>query len=718
MEKEISYYLEFIRTLSSELVIRILLVLSNKYSYPREIAEILGVDETTVSRKLKKLEKYGLVESKWIKVGNKNVKAYSLVSDEIILKLSPLNLNIILGERKTGIDVNILSNYSTRVPRVYGFINRRKELNVLKNPSNRSIYIWGLSGIGKTWLVTKYVSEENTPVLWIDLNESTTLYNVLWRIASFLSKLLEEEFAKNMYLEYITEDNLVNYLSKLNVKFIIVFDGYERIHSTETREFIRNMLFHRNNNIKIIVISRFLDNELLKTSDKVIVLKLNEFTYNDIKAFFEKRGLVIHEKYIKVVEKLTSGIPLLINVFVNVLKHSDVGVDELDKVSEFSTVKKSLIKQIVEGLSTYEKELIRLLLLTGSPTPFSLIEYVIGRKKSREALLKLMYRGLINVQGENVYLHPIIHPHISEFVNEPFRKNYYRKIGEYYKKKCNSFYCKLKALDYYIRSGLYADAVEVLDKRLRSNQLDFATYSKNYLGLINKIDLSKIDWRGKTIVFCEKGIIEILLGYYDKALKDLDNCLKKAVVLKDQVYRVQALLSKAYIYAEIGRLDDSEKLVSKVEYSLAKNSEIHGIETLYYMLYLLKASIENIRGEHKKALANIFYGLELLNSINNPEYYALILLHLGYTYTLLEDYDKALKYLSKSKRIFRFLGNTYFVYLTDILIANAYVYKGLLQEAEELLQQPLKFFNEIEERVWNSRILNLLKTIGTIKEQG
>ena len=61
METDKKDYKVLLKAFSNDLIISILSILSSRDSYPREISRILGVSETTVSRKLRYLERIGIV---------------------------------------------------------------------------------------------------------------------------------------------------------------------------------------------------------------------------------------------------------------------------------------------------------------------------------------------------------------------------------------------------------------------------------------------------------------------------------------------------------------------------------------------------------------------------------------------------------------------------------------------------------------------------------
>lgn len=717
MIKGINYYKELLKTLSNELTIYILSVLSNRDSYPREIAEILGVDETTVSRKLKKLEKYGIVKSKWIRVEGRNVKTYSLVSDKVIIELSPLQLNITLGNNVVKINTGILLDHvSTNIPVAKDFIDREKELEILKSQEHKAIFIWGLSGIGKSWLVAKYVRDENIPVLWINLSESTTLFNILWKIASFLNKLGRNELFEIMNSKFLLRDDIIDYLSKLEVDAVIVFDGYERIRSfTEVRDFIRNLLC-KTRFLKIIVLSRFFDEELENYSN-IKIIKLSGFKYSDIKKFFEKHGIDVSDDVVKMIYGLTKGIPLLVNILVNTLKSRDIEVESIRKFYEYGTIKKHFVRKIVDSLSSDERRVIEILSLVDPPIQQSLIEYIYGKKRARDIVNRLFYKGLIELCGDKICLHPILLPYIRDSLGSDYKRKYYRKIGNYYRSKCSTFLCKLNALKYYIRSGSYNLAIELIEDRLKSNKINYAPYSGVYLNLLNEIDLSKVGRKGKVVVYCERGVLERLLGYYNKALYDLGKCIEYALESREQIYVIQALLNKAYIYAETRRFSEAESLVAEAE-KLAKpylGTKLG--DSLLYDVYSIRSLLESNKGDYEKALKYVFKELNTLTNVNDPGHYALTMLQLGNLYALVKDYDKALNYLEKAKRVFRFIGNKYFFYLANIVIASTYIYKGDLEDAEKLLKESLKFFSEINDRAWSIRILNSLAMVNLLKNK-
>ena len=135
------------RVLSSKVNIQILQLLSRSKLYPREIARILGKDETEISRRLNQLRKLGLIECRWERARDKNVKlCYSLVKRiSFEFRDRDVYLEITTVDRRPRITRIISSTYSTNIPQPKHFIGRTRYLELLNrsdepsSPRSRSL---------------------------------------------------------------------------------------------------------------------------------------------------------------------------------------------------------------------------------------------------------------------------------------------------------------------------------------------------------------------------------------------------------------------------------------------------------------------------------------------------------------------------------------------------------------------------------------------------
>ena len=145
---------EIARLLSSDANLRILSVLSSGDSYPREISMLTGIEESDVSRRLRRLERAGLVEGYWGRISGKNVRFYRLSTTDINISISGGKVNLVIGTEEH--DIVPLQPVS---PPPHGkVVGREEELSRLASTNKPVIHVWGPPGIGKTSLVSYYVA--------------------------------------------------------------------------------------------------------------------------------------------------------------------------------------------------------------------------------------------------------------------------------------------------------------------------------------------------------------------------------------------------------------------------------------------------------------------------------------------------------------------------------------------------------------------------------
>ncbi len=156
-----------IKWISNQMALSILSILSIRPSNPRSLAHYLGVTEQTVVRKLKQLEKLGLVESRWERVNGVNVKIYRLKHNRIILDLDNGEIKVTVGDFSQVVHADV---YTSPLP-PSNFLGRAKELKVLDRCGR--CYVYGMPGIGKTALVSRYVS--NRDHIWFNAKRGIDL---------------------------------------------------------------------------------------------------------------------------------------------------------------------------------------------------------------------------------------------------------------------------------------------------------------------------------------------------------------------------------------------------------------------------------------------------------------------------------------------------------------------------------------------------------------
>ncbi|RLG82738.1 MAG: ArsR family transcriptional regulator, partial [Thermoprotei archaeon] len=126
---------ELLDLVKNPLNVSILSLLSSGEDCTRELSRLLNRSESEISRRLSKMKKLGLVESRWVRVSGRNIKLYRLKVRELRISLhgGEVKLSRGLGKDELIAKITLISS----IPKVSLFVGRSKELSLLSNEENR-----------------------------------------------------------------------------------------------------------------------------------------------------------------------------------------------------------------------------------------------------------------------------------------------------------------------------------------------------------------------------------------------------------------------------------------------------------------------------------------------------------------------------------------------------------------------------------------------------
>ena len=169
-DSSVTNTLDILKILGNKVNAQIMVMLRSNPLSPRDLSEHLGKDEADIVRRLRVMQKSGLLRSNWGNRLGKNVKLYSLTANAIDIDIQREGMKIQYKKRSTGpksgtkmhltreqID-STASRESDKKPEQY-IVGRKEELEILHNEKINLIFIVGVAGMGKTSLARKFVSE-------------------------------------------------------------------------------------------------------------------------------------------------------------------------------------------------------------------------------------------------------------------------------------------------------------------------------------------------------------------------------------------------------------------------------------------------------------------------------------------------------------------------------------------------------------------------------
>ncbi len=605
-----------LRAVLNETNIQILALLRTNSLNPREIARLLQKDESQISRSLRTLERFGLVEGRWMRIGGKNIKVYSLKFEELRISFDAKGLRIAIGR-------NVLSYtptfFESRAPEVKTFVGRKKEIEMLSGPQP-VVVVYGIAGIGKSTLVARVFKD----AFWYSITEEDTIEYVTWQLALYLSFLGFSEM-----LEYLRGGGkdiaVINRLALKGINetnAIAVFDDIHKCQDEDIETFIRFLSSHIEKG-KLILISR--EKPRISYDDRVLVIHLKGLDSREAYELLKLKIPEITPEEFSYLYQMTFGHPLMLILVSENPRFSGENLFEY------------FFREVYETLSEDEKLILQVLSLFDEPVDLNVLKKLFAHNPF-PVLYSLMKKGLVERFGSGYSLHDLLRGFVEE-VRTISEREYYREYIEYLLEK-NTAKSFLTAFKYAVRledENLIKDMTELRIRKLWRVALDFPA---SYMKLLDRIKHSP---------YSKKEIARIYFnrGFFEKALK---LWLEVKDIIRDDFHRFDVLMMLVDVYCELGNTDKAVECFAHLERIFSWHPDDPYMKLGYY-IELTK--IHTFRRERREALESAFKELEALRAYPHiyPELEALVLYHIGYLYVEMGNLKKGLKYYREGLKV-------------------------------------------------------------------
>ena len=298
-----------INLLKSETNLEILAALSIRPSHPRELSLLLGKDESDISRRLRSLEKAGLVKSSWVRVGNRNVKVYSLARESVILRFSEGKVLVSLHGSKNSIYVE--PRISLKPPPVEKPIGRDREISVLEKVEKPVVHVWAPPDYGKTHLVSFYVTThfKDRPVMWYYSDRSDRLGTLSWKIGSIL---INSGYRFSEAIAPFAHESIEGLMEGLETtRSVLVVDDYDKLQDPLKRAIIG--MARRARRCKLFIISRAPVDALIYGGNSY-AMQLGPLTLQGFSELLSYYGVTATREEVEKSYKALAGIPGLARI--------------------------------------------------------------------------------------------------------------------------------------------------------------------------------------------------------------------------------------------------------------------------------------------------------------------------------------------------------------------------------------------------------------------
>jgi len=653
-----------LKLLSNEVNLQILSVLRAGSFNPRELARILHRNETDVSRRLKALERMGLVEGRWLRVGGKNVRMYSLKVEGVNISFRPGGIFIETAGRKE----YSLPLSRERMPEIRDFFGRGEEIELLRSSRERVIAVYGIAGIGKTSLAVKAFPE----AFWYQAEETEGFDYFVWQLGIHLNALGFPHL-----LEYLRaggrkeRDEFELALRGIEATgATIVIDDLHRCRDDEMGRFLA-FLAEGLKNGRVVLLSR---ERPSLGAENVLYLRLEGLDVKSAYRLFKARGRKADPKEFAEVYRLTRGHPLAIVLFAQA---SSSGVDASGNFFDF------LMSEVYGRLTERERLLLQILSLFDEPLEYEAIKVLYPGRNVFAPLYALTRKGLVERRGELYFIHDLIRGFV-ERVREVEREKYYGAYIDHLLKKGGAMDF-LRAFKYAILLGDEERIKGLIEERLRRFKRVLQDFQGVYLSLL---------LRAPQIpqVRSEMGRVYFQRGFFEKALRmwiDVEENVKENL---EGIFRADVLSSIADVYLELNDFEKAEKYLEKLKEVVKENPDPE-IELWYY---IIKTKLHYYRGEVKEGLESAFKELNVAKRLGHyPELEALVYLHIGDIYSEMERHGEAIRYYLLGLQVAKAYSLSFLEHISYMELTKAHFHLGEYKKAVGEGDRAIDYFTHI-----------------------
>ncbi|AGB04484.1 hypothetical protein AciM339_0600 [Aciduliprofundum sp. MAR08-339] len=625
------------------------------------------------------------------------------------------NLNLIYLNKKIGgayhsIDENLI---------LRDFYGREEELKILRNwiNSNKKILLMaGISGIGKTTLLLKFVKEylKDRDVLFIKIESWGGVENIAHKISKFLSKIGAPKMERYLKQLPFSEDrkyewnNILLLIRESLKNEIFIFDNVENCDEN-SKNFIRKIvdMVDSSKDFRVILSGTKIEDVVpISKLEYVEEIKLGEIDERDALKMLIQKGFS-KDDALEVLSKYGAN-PLILKILSN---------------GNYGMVRKFIFEGILKSLDKAEAEALSFISVLRKKFKLSMlllnnIEY--------QTIYSLINKNiLVEMEYETLSTHRSIRNFVYEHLTERKREAYHIMAAKYYEDKD-----VLEAVYHYARAG----------KTMRATMLLEENYEK-YLfkrgGEIRKLaqyilnrydDLTKEqEWQLYGII----GDTYDFAGMWEEALENY----KKARSLShkgDVEFNAKVSVKIADILGKKGKYTEASKIIKEVLKKITKIENKKIISQAYYVLgiinmkkgntedakeYMLEAVKFAEQESDTESLGYAYNGLGIIEGFNKNYENAIILFeksaeyfescgnlpglakvnkNIGLVYYNLCD-DRAEKYFRKTMKISEEIGDKWTLAHSYISMANWNMYKEKFFEVKVYLDRALKIFEKLND---------------------
>jgi ATP/maltotriose-dependent transcriptional regulator MalT len=559
--------IEVLRLMRNKVNVSIITLIRRHPMSPRDLSRYLNKKEGDIVRRLKSMEKHGLVKGSWGSRLGQNVKLYSLVTHDISVSLRQQGLQISLSKekRKKPVETNFESSAISppssagdeeqQEPQKEDFpiVGRASELKLIRKSEKANLFfVIGIAGIGKSSFARKYVQESGITgenIFWHTFKEIDTFSYLVSRLAIFLSKHGTDDLIEQLDLsstlgttrmEDSESHNLEILVKSLNrIKgCVLVFDDYHKIRDEKISVLLKHMQTKLSPANKTLVLSRskapfFLDN---MHSREII---LGGLTLADSEQVVLHLGADIGDTTLLNIWRRFAGHPMALKLFCMLKKQTEKNQTRpSDTTHQHNLSIEELLayfkREILEVLNQDELSIVMSLSVFRSPVKIQAISLGVGsNKRNLNYLLYSLEKKMIvsRTASQEFFLHDMLKGVLYSMLAYPEEAHAsaarYYLTGQTVRDIMEAIYHLIKARDLHKVISIISEEIEQERYRMLEEG-----YSGPLLETLSQVSVSAIKDKKSLIYLLNiEGKAYALMEKWQESKERLDQALQIAEML-------------------------------------------------------------------------------------------------------------------------------------------------------------------------------------------
>jgi tetratricopeptide (TPR) repeat protein/DNA-binding Lrp family transcriptional regulator len=549
---------EVLRALANPATQSLLALLAVEPSYPRRLASLIGLAESEVARRLRRLEEMGLVRGAWAHVG-KNVRMYELATNRVEIDITRGGLRIRTGQDQPveSIAVNPLA---APPPQPDAFFGRAAELRTLggKHPV---VLVEGMAGSGKTALLARYAALQSDPVLWVEFRGVESLGWLVNRVAVFLAQHGTGSFLAALEAGQDPKDLEQALIAGLDRRgLVVILDDLHLVTDGELVAFVDAALRLLRKG-RIVLASR---ERIPHKPDpaRIASMHLGGLEADAVAQFLRHKGFKVHNEQLARVHDEVGGHPLALNLLLEAAGSADGLEPLLDRRPE-KDLERYLLQELDGGLSEGERTVLIHASLFRSH--FSEEDVDAAAQRSLHAPLVALRRRLLVRGGPGrLWLPEVVRNYFYTRVAD--RKTLHTRVAKHFLAS-QSVPARLEAMYHFLQAQDHAQVLACLEQDLDLRDYDFidAGYHRLYGSMLDLFSEESVgNPRTWALIQDEKGDLALHAGAFEQAIHHYQEARRLFAQEDDGERASEAAWKHALSLEKAGRAAEGRAVVATV----------------------------------------------------------------------------------------------------------------------------------------------------------